>query len=331
MKFQFALTLLTIAATVIASQALISGAFSLTRQAVNLGYFPRTTVKHTSAEHVGQIYLPGMNMLLAVGSITLVLALKKSDNLADAYGLAVTGTMVTTTIAYAAVSYAMKKRIPWVAIPLLILDLSLFIPNSTKFPTGGYIPVGVGLVAALILVSWDSTRRSIRSTLHDRVMPLEEFAALTKGVHRVRNTAIVLSASPKVAPTSLLHWLKIGQVLHKEVIVLTLTITSQPRVAEEDRLRIVEHDANLFGVEADFGFMEEINITKLEPRLRKLVNAPPDRNLYYLLGREVLVCKQRYNLFAIVYRYLSATSRPIAEALNIPPGQIIEIGTTIQQ
>ena len=330
-KLQFALTLLTIAATVIASQALISGAFSLTRQAVNLGYFPRTTVKHTSAEHEGQIYLPGMNLLLAIGSITLVLVMKKSDNLADAYGLAVTGTMVTTTIAYAAVSYAMKKRIPWVAIPLLILDLSLFIPNSTKFPTGGYIPVGVGLVAALILISWDTTRRSLRATLAERVMPLEEFAELTKGVHRVRNTAIVLSASPKIAPTSLLHWLKIGQVLHKEVIVLTLTITSLPRVREEDRLRIVEHDANLFGVEADFGFMEEINISKLEPRLRKLVNAPPDRNLYYLLGREVLVCKNKFNIFAIIYRYLSATSRPIAEALNIPPGQIIEIGTTITQ
>jgi KUP system potassium uptake protein len=161
-------------------------------------------------------------------------------------------------------------------------------------------------------------------------MPLAEFAEITKGVHRVRNTAIVLSASPKIAPTSLLHWLKIGQVLHKQVIVLTLTVAAQPRVLEKDRLRIIEHDLNLFGVEADFGFMEEINVSKLEPRLRQLVNAPADRNLYYLLGRESLVCKSRFNLFAIAYRYLAGTSRPIAEALNIPPGQVIEIGTTIR-
>ena len=327
---QFVLTLLSIAATVIASQALISGAFSLTRQAVNLGYFPRTTVKHTCEEHEGQIYLPGICFLLAIGSIGLVLIFKRSDNLADAYGLAVTGTMVTTTIAYAAISYAMSKRIPWIAGFLLILDLSLFIPNSTKFFTGGYIPVGVGVIVAFILIAWDYTRRAIRAQLAETVMSLEEFCQATKEVHRVRNTAIVLSASPRIAPTSLLHWLKIGQVLHKDVIVLTLTVTDQPRVPAGKRLRVIEHDRNLFGVEADFGFMEEVNISKLEPQLRKIVNAPPDRQLYYLLGRESLVCKRRFSLFATTYRYLSGTSRPIAEALNIPPGQVIEIGTTIQ-
>jgi KUP system potassium uptake protein len=329
-RFQFLLTLLSIAATVIASQALISGAFSLTRQAVNLGYYPRTTVKHTCAEHEGQIYLPGINFLLALGSISLVLIFKRSDNLADAYGLAVTGTMATTTIAYAAISYSLTKRLPWIAGVLLILDLSLFIPNSTKFMTGGYIPVGVGFVVAFILVSWDHTRRAIRAQMSKRVMPLEEFAEMTRDVHRVRNTGIVLSASPKIAPMSLLHWLKIGQVLHKEVIVLTLTITSVPRVSDKNRLRIVEHDRNLFGVEADFGFMEEINVTKLEPELRKIVNAPPDRHLYYLLGRESLVIKSKFNLFATAYRYLAGTSRPIAESLQIPLGQVIEIGTNIK-
>jgi KUP system potassium uptake protein len=329
-QFQFLLTLLSIAATVIASQALISGAFSLTRQAVNLGYFPRTTVKHTCAEHEGQIYLPGICFLLAIGSISLVLIFKRSDNLADAYGLAVTGTMVTTTVAYAAISYALSKRIPWIAGILLILDLSLFIPNSTKFLTGGYIPVGVGVVVAFILIAWDHTRRAIRTQLAESVMSLEEFAKATKEVHRVRNTGIVLSASPKIAPPSLLHWLKIGQVLHEQVIVLTLVVTTQPRVQEKDRLRVVEHDSNLFGVEADFGFMEEVNVSKLEPALRKIVNAPADRRLYYLLGRESLVLKKKFNLFAEVYRYLAGTSRPIAEALNIPPGQVIEIGATIR-
>jgi KUP system potassium uptake protein len=329
-RFQFLLTLLSIAATVIASQALISGAFSLTRQAVNLGYFPRTTVKHTCAEHEGQIYLPGICFLLAIGSIGLVLIFKRSDNLADAYGLAVTGTMVTTTIAYAAISYALNKRIPWIAGVLLILDLSLFIPNSTKFLTGGYIPVGVGIIVAFILIAWDHTRRAIRAQLAESVLPLEEFAEATKGVHRVRNTGIVLSASPKIAPPSLLHWLKIGQVLHEQVIVLTLVVTSQPRVKENDRLRVVEHDGNLFGVEADFGFMEEVNVARLEPELRKIVKAPPDRRLYYLLGRESLVLRSKFNLFATAYRYLAGTSRPIAEALNIPPGQMIEIGTTIR-
>jgi KUP system potassium uptake protein len=258
------------------------------------------------------------------------LLFKKSDNLADAYGLAVTGTMVTTTIAYAALSYAMTKRLPWIAGVLLLLDLSLFIPNSTKFLTGGYIPVGVGLVVALILIAWDHTRRAIRIQLAERVMPLEEFAEATKNVHRVRNTGIVLSAIPKIAPPSLLHWLKIGQVLHEQVIVLSLVVISQPRVNEKDRLRVVEHDRNLFGVEADFGFMEEIDIAKLEPHLRKIVKAPPDRHLYYLLGRECLVFKTKWNLLARIYRFLSGVSRPIPEALHIPPGQVIEIGTAIR-
>jgi KUP system potassium uptake protein len=329
-RFQFLLTLLSIAATVIASQALISGAFSLTRQAVNLGYFPRTTVKHTSAEHEGQIYLPGINFLLAIGAIGLVLLFKKSTNLADAYGLAVTGTMVMTTIAYASISYAQTKRLPWIAGVLLILDLSLFIPNSTKFVTGGYIPVGVGLVVAFVLIAWDHTRRTIRAHLSERVMPLEQFAEATKNVHRVRNTGVVLSASPKIAPPSLLHWLKIGQVLHEQMIVLTLVVTAHPRVRDEDRLRVVEHDGNLFGVEVDFGFMEEVNVAKLEPELRKIVNAPADRQLYYLLGRECLVFKTKWNFLARTYRFLAGISRPIAEALNIPPGQVIEIGTAIQ-
>ena len=329
-RFQFLLTLLSIAATVIASQALISGAFSLTRQAVNLGYFPRTTVKHTSAEHEGQIYLPGINFLLAIGAIGLVLLFKKSANLADAYGLAVTGTMVMTTIAYAAISYAQTKRLHWIAGVMLILDLSLFIPSSTKFLTGGYIPVGVGLVVAFVLIAWDHTRRAIRTQLAERVMPLEQFAEATKNVQRVRNTGIVLSATPKIAPPSLLHWLKIGQVLHEQVIVLSLTVTSQPRVKEKDRLTVVEHDRNLFGVEADFGFMEEIDISKLEPELRKIVNAPSDRQLYYLLGRECIVFKTRWDLLARTYRFLAGISRPIPEALHIPPGQVIEIGTAIQ-
>jgi len=112
--------------------------------------------------------------------------------------------------------------------------------------------------------------------------------------------------------------------------VLSLVVTSKPRVKEQDRLRVVEHDRNLFGVEADFGFMEEINIAKLEPQLRKIVKAPPDRILYYLLGRECIVFKTKWNLFARAYRYLSGISRPIPEALQIPPGQVIEIGTAIR-
>jgi KUP system potassium uptake protein len=238
--------------------------------------------------------------------------------------------MVTTTVAYAAISYAQTRKLPWIAGILLILDLSLFIPNSTKFLTGGYIPVGVGIIVAFILIAWDHTRRAIRAQLAERVMPLEQFAEITKNVHRVRNTGIVLSAIPKIAPASLLHWLKIGQVLHEKVIVLTLTITSQPRVKEEDRLRVVEHDCNLFGVEADFGFMEEINISKLEPQLRKIVKVPEHQNLYYLLGRECIIFKTSWNLFARTYRHLSGISRPIPQALHIPAGQVIEIGTAIR-
>ena len=127
-----------------------------------------------------------------------------------------------------------------------------------------------------------------------------------------------------------MHWLKIGQVLHEQVIILCLVVTAEPRVKPEDRLRVVEHDRNLFGVEAHFGFMEEINITRLEPELRKIAVVPANRNLYYLLGRECIIFKTRWNPMARAYRFLSGLSRPIPEALNIPTGQVIEIGTAIR-
>lgn len=327
---QFPLSLLSIAATVIASQALITGAFSLTRQASNLGYFPRTRVLHTNAEHEGQIYLPGINTILAIGAILLVLFFEKSNNLANAYGLAVTGTMITTTIAYAAITYAQKGRFPWIAILLIVLDLSLFLPNSIKFATGGYIPVSIGFAFALVIISWSRTRSAIRAYLADRVMPLDEFAQATKDIPRVRNTAVVMTATPRVAPITLLHWIKIGQVLHQQVIVLTLTIVHEPRVNEADRLHIVEHDMNLFSVEVRFGFMEEVNISKIEPELRKIVGVPPDRNLYYMLGREILICERRFDVFSRIYRKLSAMSRPQAESLRIPLGQAIELGVAIR-
>jgi KUP system potassium uptake protein len=329
-QYQLLLTLLSIGATVIASQALISGAYSLTRQASNLGYFPRTRVQHTNPNHEGQIYLPGINLILAVGAISLVMFFQKSGNLANAYGLAVTGTMVTTTVAYGAITYARKGRFPWIAGLLLILDLSLFLPNSTKLVTGGYVPVAIGIVFALILVSWSRTRAAIRAELADKVLPLSEFAEATKNIPRIRNTAVVLSATPKVAPTTLLHWIKIGQVLHQEVIVLTIIITHDPRVHVEERLKVVEHDFNLFSVEARFGFMEEVNITKLEPGLRKIVSVPADRILYYMVGRESLICESKFSLFPRIYRKLSGLSRPLAESLRIPPGQTLEIGTTIR-
>jgi KUP system potassium uptake protein len=327
---QIFLTLLSIAATVIASQALISGAYSLTRQASNLGYFPRTRVQHTNAQHEGQIYLPGINFILAVGSISLVLFFEKSGNLANAYGLAVTGTMVTTTIAYGAIKFAQRGRFPWIAGLLLTLDLSLFLPNSTKLVTGGYVPVAIGIVFALVLISWSRTRALIRNELADKVLPLAEFAEATKNIPRVRNTAVVLSATPKVAPTTLLHWIKIGQVLHQEVIVLTLVITHDPRINPKERLKVVEHDFNLFSVEARYGFMEEVNITMLEPGLREIVAVPADRILYYMVGRESLICESRFSLFARIYRKLSGMSRPLAESLRIPAGQTLEIGTTIR-
>ncbi|HEX4141723.1 MAG TPA: KUP/HAK/KT family potassium transporter [Candidatus Methylacidiphilales bacterium] len=327
---QYPLTLLTIVATVIASQALISGAYSLTQQASNLGYFPRARVLHTNEEHEGQIYLPGINLILAVGAILLVLYFEKSNNLANAYGLAVTGTMITTTIAYAAITYSLKGRFPWIALLLIGLDLSLFLPNSIKFPTGGYIPVCIGFTFALVIISWSRTRSAIRTYLADRVMPLDEFAEATRDIPRVKNTAVVLTATPRVAPITLLHWIKIGQVLHQQVIVLTLTILHEPRVDEKDRLHIVEHDLNLFSVEARFGFMEEVNLTGIEPELRKIVGVPPDRNLYYMLGREILICERRFDLMARIYRKLSAMSRPQAESLRIPLGQAIELGVAIR-
>jgi KUP system potassium uptake protein len=274
--------------------------------------------------------LPGINLILAVGAISLVLFFKVSNNLANAYGLAVTGTMMTTTIAYAAITYAQTKRFPWIALLLIALDLSLFLPNSIKFATGGYIPVTIGFAFALVLISWSRTRAAIRAQLADRVMPLDEFAEATKDIPRVRNTAVVLTATPRVAPITLLHWIKIGQVLHQQVIVLTLTILHEPRVPDAERLQIIEHDLNLFSVEARFGFMEEVNLTKIEPELRKIVNAPADRNLYYMLGREILICERSYDIFTRIYRKLSAMSRPQAESLRIPLGQAIELGVAIR-
>ena len=325
-----ALTGLSILATVIASQALISGVFSLTRQAINLGYYPRTTIRFTHENHPGQIYLPVLNTLLGLGCIALVIIFRKSDNLADAYGLAVTGTMAITTVAYGVLTHRPGK-IPWIPAGLLVLDLSLLIPNTTKFLTGGYVPLMIGACVAAVLFSWHRTRREIRSHLQERLISLKDFYEQLQQfpVNRVKHTAVFLSASAAITPLSLLHWLKISQILHEKVVILTLITDPQPRVTAENRVKVTNFGDTLYGLEVHYGYMDEPDIEKLEPALRDAIGLGIDRRVYYFLGREILINRKSYRWEPMIYRWLARNSRPASEYLRIPPGQMIEIGAAI--
>jgi KUP system potassium uptake protein len=323
-------------ATVIASQALISGAFSLTRQAMQLGYFPRVTIKHTAAHTEGQIYIPQINWILAVGCLLLVVGFQKSDRLASAYGIAVTGTMALTSLVYYVV---MRNTWRWsklasLAVLALFLsfDLPFFAANTVKILDGGWVPVaiGVGFIAAMLI--WSKGRTLIveeylrRSATIEAALP----RLLERVVARLPGAGIFMSSTTTHAPPILVHLIERERALHETVILFTVQTETAPEVHEERRLQVKSLGDGIHQVIASYGFMQEPNVPKVLAEAASLLglSIDPDEATYYL-GRETVQGGQKgaMGLFAeSLFSYLQRNAVTADRHFHIPPRQVIEIG-----
>jgi KUP system potassium uptake protein len=330
------LVALSSAATVIASQALISGAFSLTRQALLLGYFPRVTIKHTAAHTEGQIYIPQINWILAVGCLLLVIGFQKSERLASAYGIAVTGTMMLTSVVYYVV---MRHTWKWSALVaggvlalFLAFDIPFFLANTVKILDGGWVPVliGVGFIAAMLI--WSKGRSLVLEEYSRRFGSVEE--ALPKLEERIAvrvpGTAIFMASSTRHVPPILVHLVERTRTVPKEVFLLTVITEDAPTVSAERRVEVTPLRAGFRRVVARFGFMETPDVPAVVREAARRVDVEIDpSNTTYFLGREAVLGRGTGAMgrFAEgLFGYLQRNAVAADRHFQIPPKQVIEVG-----
>ncbi len=335
---QVALVILSSAATVIASQALISGAFSLTRQAMMLGYFPRVTVKHTSTETEGQIYVPEINWFLAIACVLLVLAFQASDRLAAAYGIAVTGTMAITSFVFYVVT---RQTWGWSrakALPVLVLFLSFDIPffasNLFKIVDGGWVPILIGAGFVIVMLVWSKGRSIALGTYANQFPSFEQFGPKLDAIARVPGTAVYLSSRTDHLPPALVHLLERCHTLHEHVILLTVQASdSEPRIPEESRVEIAELGRGFLRVLVRAGFSEQPQIHDVLAQIAKRRDLPfgPDDVTYFLARMNLLAtgAGQMGALTEGVYSFLQRNSVTADRYFGLPPEQVIEIGTQL--
>jgi KUP system potassium uptake protein len=331
--------ILSTAATVIASQALISGAYSLTQQAVQLGYSPRITVVHTCAGQFGQIYVPEVNWALMVACVALVAGFRTSDKLAAAYGMAVTGTMSITTLAYFVVLTKTWKWPLWKAAPLcalfITIDGTFLAANLRKFWDGGWVPFGIGLAVFTLFTTWMAGRARLGEHVRSVMMPIDAFLVDVHETnpHRVRGTAVFLTGNSDGVPTLLLHHFKHNQVLHETVVLLTISSEHGPFVKPSERVEVHTLTEGFHRVIAHFGYMETPNVPALIDALVRTEAVPIDKDrVTYYLGRETFIAggrglrRLRMRLFALVSR----NALPATAYFGIPPNRVVELGMQIE-
>jgi len=327
-------------AAVIASQAVISGVFSLTRQAVQLGLCPRLDIRHTSSEEEGQIYIPRANWGLLVAIIGLVVVFQSSSRLASAYGIAVTGDMIITTILALVVAH---RRWNW-SLPLclaigagfLTVDLSFFAANAVKIPHGGWVPLVIAAVTVGLMATWRRGRAVLSIRLAEESLPLDAFIrrqAKSGDIHRVKGTAVFMTSSSNTVPIALLHNLKHNQVMHERVVFVTVMVDDVPRVPAKDRVLVEGLAEGFYRITVRYGFSQEPNIPKAL-RLCKAFGLEFDvMATSFFLGRETLIPKMnsqmalwREKLFVV----MSRTSVSATDFFKLPPNRVVELGTQVQ-
>jgi KUP system potassium uptake protein len=340
------LVILATVATIIASQALISGAYSLTHQAVQLGFLPRMTVTHTSSETEGQIYIPEVNGILAVGCVALVLTFKASSNLAAAYGIAVTGTMGITSIAYFVVAtrkwnWSFRKALPLV-IFFLGLDASFFGANLLKFFDGGFVPIGMAVGLFVIMLTWKRGRFLLGQFFMHGSVPLDEYVKDIKDgqrenhaipVCRVPGAAVFLTSNPTGTPPLLLHHVRHNKALHETVLLVTVTNEKVPRVMT-DRVNVSMLEEGFVRVTIRMGFMESPDVPRA---LSDVLASHPDLHfglddVTYYLGRETLLATNKGEMGAwseSLFAFLTKNSQRATRYFGIPAEQVVEIGMQV--
>jgi KUP system potassium uptake protein len=327
-------------ATVIASQALISGAFSLTQQAVQLGYFPRVTIVHTSKDSEGQIYIPEVNYALLVACLALVLVFGSSTKLAAAYGIAVTGTMGITTVVYFVVITERWKWPLWKAVPLLCLfmvfDLGYFAANAAKLRDGwgGWAPIVMGVAVFAVMTTWKTGRAALSDFIQGAALPLEDFLgdATLRDLHRVSGTAVFMASNRDVTPSVLLHHVKHNKVLHRQVVLLSVQNERVPEVPADRRIEVKERGQGFFQVVARYGFMQTPNVPAVMEACKAHGITHATGTTTYYLGRESLLTTGRSKMSGWrkgLFAFLSRNARPATAYFGLPPNRVVELGMQV--
>ncbi|RXF74952.1 potassium transporter Kup [Hansschlegelia zhihuaiae] len=329
------LVLLACVATVIASQAVISGAYSLTRQAMQLGLLPHLEVQHTSETQHGQIYMPKVNWLMLAGVLLLVLTFQTSSRLAAAYGIAVTGTMIMTSL-LATVVIAKSWKLGWpvalgMMVPILIVDVTFLSANMLKIKDGGYIPLMLGAAMVVLMWTWIRGVRFVEGRIRREAIPLKEFAKSmsTSSATRVKGTAMYLTSSPEITPPALLHNLKHNKVLHERNVILTVHTTNQPTIRDSERISLNRVSEDFATLEVLYGFMEDPNLPRALAQAKELGLPFDMMKTSFFVGRRSFRASasvgmplwQDHLFIGLVRQSYDAT-----EYFRIPAGRVVELG-----
>ena len=337
---RFPLVGIATVAAVIASQALISGSFSLARAAVQLGFFPRVAMVHTSGSSEGQIYVPEVNWGLLVACVALVVGFGSSSRLAAAYGIAVTGTMSITSILFFAVA---KNRWRWsllaagpLAALFLSVDLSFFSANLAKLASGGWVPLAIGSVVFTVMTTWRQGRRLLAQGFIAQTLPLDVFMAdvATMKPTRVSGTAVFMTSNPNGAPPVLLHHFKHNKLLHDQVILLSITTEHVPDVPRKDRVEAINDLGHgFYQVRASYGFMQMPNVLEVLELCAERGLASRKNDTSFYLGRETLLITNKRGMARwrkMLFAFMSRNARPANAFFQIPPNRVVELGTQIE-
>jgi len=326
-------------ATVIASQAVISGAFSVTQQAIQLGFLPRMRILHTSSRERGQIFLPAVNWMLAAMVAILVFSFRNSAAMLPAYGLAVVGTMLITTLMLHIVISRIWRRPRWQAWTALavfvIVDATFLASGLAKLFEGAWFPIAVGLVIFTLLTTWATGRRLMRERLGETSLPLPIFIkSAAHSAHRVRGTAVFLSASPDSIPSALLHNLKHNQVLHERVLILTVKVEEVPYVEADKRIEVHPASEGFHRVILHYGFMEEVDIPRDLAGVTELGEPFDMMRTSFFLGRQKLIPSKELPGMAIwrerLFAWMTKSSESAMEYFQLPVNRVIELGSQLQ-
>ena len=334
------LVILATAAACIASQALISAVFSMTRQAVQLGYSPRVEIRHTSETTIGQIYIPTVNWALMIGTIALVVLFRSSTALAAAYGIAITATMTITTV----LAYVVARHVwgwsRWTAgsltAVLLVIDAAFLGSNALKILHGGWVPLAMAAFVFLLMSTWKSGRQVLGARLREKAYPLDQFLKELPRTHpdRVHGSAIFMTGSGAGVPPTLLHNLRHNKVLHASIVLLTVVTEEIPEVPDERRVDIEPLGSGFFRVTLRYGFVEEPDVPAAIALARGR-GLPIDKDdITYFLGRETLLATARESGMArwreALFSLMSKNAMRATAFFRIPPERVVELGMHVE-
>lgn len=332
------LVILATMATFIASQAVISGAFSVTHQAIQLGFIPRLTIKHTSASEAGQIYIPAINWMLMIAVILLVLTFQTSSNLASAYGIAVTGAMFIDTALLAIVVLTLWKWKWWYAIPMIaiffIVDGAYFAANLTKVPDGGWFPLLIGGIAFLLLTTWAKGRKLMRANMAEAAMPIEIFTkSAANSAARVPGTAIFMASTSVGVPSALLHNLKHNKVIHERVVILTVNIEDVPSVPIKERVEVKDLGNGFYRLILHFGFMQETDVPAALKKVTQCGDAFDMMQTSFFLSRQTLLPSEKPQMMLWrekIFSWMLRNAATAMEFFKLPSNRVVELGSQME-